>query len=189
MLVRIRVRLLTFEHCCSISTGSSLTTLLTALISLRATTACLPTWRAGCDLSASTLMRSWWKVSKHGWAHVRQTSLTQAYKNVFPDTCASILAVTTLRTSLSRYVFFVIFFLVVCSVNSSPEVTFRISLVYMSVCVCVYIYILWRICSGHCWAAARWARFSAFAMRLWRCFLRVRAWTVAIKRMRGDVTQ
>jgi hypothetical protein len=24
---------------------------------------------------------------------------------------------------------------------------------------------------------------------LWKCFLRIRAWTVAIQRMRGDVTQ
>jgi hypothetical protein len=29
--------------------------------------------------------RSWWKVSKRGWAQCRQTSLTQAYKNLFPD--------------------------------------------------------------------------------------------------------
>jgi hypothetical protein len=60
-------------------------------------------------------MRSWWKVSKRGWAQW-QTSLTQAYKNVFPDTTsASIQAVTTLRSSLSMYLFFVysnIFFLI-----------------------------------------------------------------------------
>jgi hypothetical protein len=53
-------------------------------------------------------MRSWWKVSKRGWAHRKQTSLTQAYINLFPDTAsASIPVVTTLRSSLSMYVFFV----------------------------------------------------------------------------------
>jgi hypothetical protein len=37
-----------------------------------------------------------------------QTSLVQAYKNLFPDmTSASVLVVTTLRSSLSVYVFFV----------------------------------------------------------------------------------
>jgi peptidoglycan/xylan/chitin deacetylase (PgdA/CDA1 family) len=56
----------------------------------------------------STIMKSWWKVSKHGWAHRRQTSLTQAHKNSFRDTTdASIPAVTALRSSLSVYVFFV----------------------------------------------------------------------------------
>jgi hypothetical protein len=34
-----------------------LTTLLTALFSLRATTTCLPTWRTSCDCSASAIMR------------------------------------------------------------------------------------------------------------------------------------
>jgi hypothetical protein len=66
------------------------------------------------DHSASTIMRSWWKVSKHGWAHRRQTSLTQAYKILFPDTVsASIPAVTTLRSILNMHGFFVynIFFL------------------------------------------------------------------------------
>jgi hypothetical protein len=29
-------------------------------------------------------MRSWWKVSKCGWANRRQASLTQVYKNLFP---------------------------------------------------------------------------------------------------------
>jgi hypothetical protein len=41
-------------------------------------------------------------------SHRRQTSLTQAYKNLFPDkTTASVPAVTALRSSLSMYVFFV----------------------------------------------------------------------------------
>jgi hypothetical protein len=67
-----------------ISTGSCLTTLLTVLISLRMTAAYSPTW-TGYDHSASTIIRSWWKVSKCGWAHRRQTSLTQTYKNLFLD--------------------------------------------------------------------------------------------------------
>jgi hypothetical protein len=55
----------------------------------------------------STIM-SWWKMSKRGWAQWWQTSLTKAYKNLFPDTTsASIQAVTTLRSRLSIYLFFV----------------------------------------------------------------------------------
>jgi hypothetical protein len=62
--------------------------------------------------------------------------LTQAYKNLFPDTTtASILVVTTLRSSLSMYVFFVYnnyFPLPACFVDSSLEVTFRKALVCYS---------------------------------------------------------
>jgi hypothetical protein len=51
--------------------------------------------------------RSWWKVSEHGWAHRWQTSLTQAYKSIFPDvTGASVPVVTSLRSSLSMHIFF-----------------------------------------------------------------------------------
>jgi hypothetical protein len=66
---------------------------------------------------------------KRGWAHKRQTSLTQAYNNLYPDISASIPGVTTLR---SMYVFSVYnkFFLVACFVNSSPEITFQISVVF-----------------------------------------------------------
>jgi hypothetical protein len=87
-----------------------------------------------CDHSASTIM-SWRKVSKSGWAHRRHTSLTQAYKTLFPDmTGASMLAVTKLRSSLSMYVFFVHnhFFLLACLVNSKPEVTFWIALIFQN---------------------------------------------------------
>jgi hypothetical protein len=57
--------------------------------------------------------------------------LTQAHKNLFPDmTSTSILAVTTLRSSLSMYVFLYTFFLIACSANSSPEITFQIALVF-----------------------------------------------------------
>jgi hypothetical protein len=53
-------------------------------VSLWVTTTCLPTWRTGWDHRTSIIMRSWWKASKRGWAHRQQTSLTQAYKNIFP---------------------------------------------------------------------------------------------------------
>jgi hypothetical protein len=48
-------------------------------------------------------------------------------------TNASISAVTTLRISLSMYIFFVYdsFFLVTCIVNNSLDVTFRIALVML----------------------------------------------------------
>jgi hypothetical protein len=58
-------------------------------------------------------MRSWWKVWNCGWAHRQQTSLTQAYRNLFPDTWDdSILVVTTLRSTLGINVFFCIIFLI-----------------------------------------------------------------------------
>jgi hypothetical protein len=45
-------------------------------------------------------------VSKRGWAYGRQTSLTQAYKILFPNTTsASISLVITLRSTLSMYFF------------------------------------------------------------------------------------
>jgi hypothetical protein len=54
-------------------------------------------------------------------------------QKLFPHTTlASILAVTTLRSSLSVYVCIYVhnnFFLIACFVNSSPEVPFRIALV------------------------------------------------------------
>jgi transposase len=47
--------------------------------------------RTGWNYSASTIMRSSWKLSKRGWSHRQQTSLTQAYKYLLPDaTSASI---------------------------------------------------------------------------------------------------
>jgi hypothetical protein len=86
-----------------------LTNPLTALISFWATTTCFPTWRTGRDHSDSTIMRNWQKVSKYGWAHRRQISLTQTYKNIFPNMAsASSLLVIMLRSSLSTYVFFCI---------------------------------------------------------------------------------
>jgi hypothetical protein len=130
--MHVRIQLLALEHCWSISSESCWPTLLIGLFSLQATTTCLPTWRTGWNHSASTIMR-WWKVSKCGRAHSRQTSLTQAYINLFPDaTSSSILVVTTLRNSLSMYVFFIYnnFFLVACFINITPEVTSRIALVF-----------------------------------------------------------
>jgi hypothetical protein len=87
MTVGVHVQLITPDHCCSISTRSCLTTLLGALISLRATTTCLPTWSTGWDHSVSTVM-SWCKMSKLVSAHSRWTSLTQAYGNLFSDASA-----------------------------------------------------------------------------------------------------
>jgi hypothetical protein len=87
----------------SISTGSCLTILFTTLLSLRATTTCLlvPTGRIGRSQQHFNIMRSWWKVSKRGWDHTKQTSLTQET----PDTrSASVPVVTTLRSSLSMSV-------------------------------------------------------------------------------------
>jgi hypothetical protein len=72
---------------------------------------------------------------KRGWAHRRHTSLTQVYNNLLSDTSALIPTVTTLRSSLSMYVFFVynsFSFLVDCLVNNSSKVTFPISLELIS---------------------------------------------------------
>jgi hypothetical protein len=93
-----------------------------------------PPWQLASAYSCSSaIMSSWWKVSKHGWAHRQQTSLTQAYRNVFPDaTSASIPVMSILISSLRMYIFSVynkIFFRIVCFVNSSLEVTFRIALI------------------------------------------------------------
>jgi hypothetical protein len=131
MTMRIGIQLFAPEHTWSILTGSCLTTLLTAMIMLRATTTCLPTWRTGWDHSASTIVRSLWQVSKCGWTHRQQISLTHSYKNLYPGKIsASISVVTTFRSSLSRHVFlYIIFFLIACFLNSSPEIIFRIALV------------------------------------------------------------
>jgi hypothetical protein len=52
-------------------------------------------------------MKIWGTVSICGWAHRWPTSLTKAYKNLFPDgTSASILVVTMLRSILSVYKLF-----------------------------------------------------------------------------------
>jgi hypothetical protein len=59
MTMHIPIQQLALEHCWSISTGSCLTTLLTAVISLQVTTACFPTWRTGWDYRSSTKMRRW----------------------------------------------------------------------------------------------------------------------------------
>jgi hypothetical protein len=78
--------------------------------------------------NSTSIIMSWWKVSKCGLAYRQQTSLQQVYENLFPDTIsASVPTVTKLRSSLSMFVFFVFF--IACFVNSSPDVTFRIALV------------------------------------------------------------
>jgi hypothetical protein len=107
MLTHVHTQLLALKHCWSISTCSCLTTLLTAMILFRTTTTCLSTWRASQYHSTSTIMRSWWKVLKCGWAYRQQTSLTRIYEILYLDTSASISAVTMLRSSLSMNAFFV----------------------------------------------------------------------------------
>jgi hypothetical protein len=77
-------------------------------------------------------MRSWCKVSKHDWPYMRQTSLTEAYKNLFPNKTVSIPAMNMLRSSLSIYIYFVyneFYFLIASFVNSSVEVTFQIAFI------------------------------------------------------------
>jgi hypothetical protein len=83
MTICVHIHMLALQHCWSISTGNCLTTLLRALILLRATNTCLPTRGTGWDYRTWKIM-SWWKVSKvaeltSGWV------LWQAYKNLFWD--------------------------------------------------------------------------------------------------------
>jgi hypothetical protein len=54
----VYIQLPALEHSWSISTGNSLTALLTALILFLATTACLPTQRTGLDHSTLTMITS-----------------------------------------------------------------------------------------------------------------------------------
>jgi hypothetical protein len=72
------------------------------------------------------------RSTKLGWPHRRQTSLTQAYINLFTDTTgASILVGSTLRYSLSIYIFFVyntLFSRDACFFNSTPDVTYWIAI-------------------------------------------------------------
>jgi hypothetical protein len=78
----LRPVLLALKHCWSISTGSCLTTLFTSLISLRATIICLPAWRIGWHHRASTITRTWWKVSKLLWhTHTKAYSPTRHVLN------------------------------------------------------------------------------------------------------------
>jgi hypothetical protein len=120
---RVITQLLTLEHCWSISTGSCFTTLLTALISCRSTTICLRAWKNCCDHSTSRIMRSWWKVSKCGWAPRRHTFLAQVYKLIPRYKCLN--SAGGYGEKLLKYVFFPI----AGFVYSLPEVTFRTILV------------------------------------------------------------
>jgi hypothetical protein len=81
-------------------------------------------------MSAFHIFISEWRNTEHGWVHRRQKFLTQAYRNLLPDTkSASVPAVTTLRSTLSMYIilYIITFFLISCLFNSSPEVIFRIA--------------------------------------------------------------
>jgi hypothetical protein len=127
--MRVSIQLFKLQHCWSISTGSCLTTLLTDLISICATTLCLTTLKTGCDHSASAIMICWWKMPKRGWAHTWQTSMLHAHTYLFPVTSASILGVTTSKNRSSIYVFVEYnktFSFIACFVDSSPKVTIRI---------------------------------------------------------------
>jgi hypothetical protein len=104
--MRVRIQLLTLERCWSISAGSSLTALLTALISLQVATTCLPAWR----MVAITVLQQQWGVVGRTWlisqaADLFDTGIRKLIAHY--DTCASVLALTTLRSNLSMYVLFV----------------------------------------------------------------------------------
>jgi hypothetical protein len=73
----------------------------------------------------------------------RQTSLIQAYKNLFPDTTnASTLVVTTSRSCLSVCIFCIQYFsLIAYFVKSSLEVTFRIALVILQLSTDILNYV------------------------------------------------
>jgi hypothetical protein len=105
----VHIQLLRREYCWCISTGSCLTTLIIAPISLWATIACLPSWRISWDHSTSTIM-SYWKMSGRGWAHMWQISLTEACNNFFTNNInAPVLVVTTLKSSSSTSLFFFVY--------------------------------------------------------------------------------
>jgi hypothetical protein len=120
---------LALEHCWSISTGSCLTTLLTALISLLA----LPPVYLPEEFFGSQRFNNneeSMEDVKNGWDHGRL--FWHRHKNLFPDmTSDSSPAMITLRSGFKMYIFFCMHKnLIVCFVNSSPEVTFRIALVF-----------------------------------------------------------
>lgn len=75
--VLIRQERLALVHCLTLQHGSCLTTLLTAMILLRATTAYFSALISNWYHRALTIMRSLWKVSKCGWFQ------TQANRNLF----------------------------------------------------------------------------------------------------------
>jgi hypothetical protein len=107
MLLNCRAWLLPHEHCGSVQLG------VTCPPSLQSSypSESLPTLRSCCDLNASGVKWSWSKLSKYGWTHRQQTSLTQAYKNPFPYTTSDTAPeVTRLRSSLRMYLLYIIFF-------------------------------------------------------------------------------
>jgi hypothetical protein len=65
------------------------------------------------------------------WLSSQAAEFSDTHRNLFPDTTASVPAVTTLRSNLSIYVFSVYNknILIACFVNSSPEVIFPTALV------------------------------------------------------------
>lgn len=67
MIMHVHIQLLALKHCSSILFGSNLTTIFTDLIPLQGTCTCLSSWRTGWNHNISTIMRSWWEVSKLMW--------------------------------------------------------------------------------------------------------------------------
>jgi hypothetical protein len=127
--MRVIIQLLALQQWWSISTGSCLTTHLTDLISLWATTTCLPTWSTDCDHSASTKM-SWWKVSKRGWA---AGFFDTGIEKLIPRYDKCLHSGGDYVKNELKYVH-IFCFLIAYFVNSSPNVTFRIALVFVHIC-------------------------------------------------------
>jgi hypothetical protein len=135
MTIHICIQLLALEQCWSISTWSSLTILLTALILLWSTAnlfTYLKKWSGSQRLKNNELIES-----VKTWLSSQLADFFDiGIQNLFPyDTNASVLAVTTLKSSISIYICFVYnnFFVIACFVNSSPKVAFWIALVYHGV--------------------------------------------------------
>jgi hypothetical protein len=130
MTMHVRIQLLTLEHWWSISPWDCLTNLLTALILLWIPPAYLPEELvASQPFINNEIMKG---VKKWLSSQTVEFFLTQTYKNVFPNmTSTTISAVTMLRSSWSVCIYFFIIFFSSFSVNSSPEVTFQIALIYV----------------------------------------------------------
>jgi hypothetical protein len=118
MSVPILVQLVALQHCWSISTGSCLTTLLTALISLRVTTV-LPTLGSQLSNNKEELMKG---VKIYLSSQAEVFSDTGIHK-LIPNICASVPVLTKLTSSLSMHVCFDVikYYIIACYfLNSTP---------------------------------------------------------------------
>lgn len=75
MTTRIRIQLLALGTVGAFQVGI----FWPSQISLWVTATCLLTWATGCDRSTSAIVKSQCKMSKHGFVHSWQESLTQTY--------------------------------------------------------------------------------------------------------------